>query len=420
MTERLYYHDSFLYEFDAEVRSVVDGPRPALILDRTAFYPASGGQLHDTGRIVSVEAGAGGALDRNQTEGLRVSEVVDCENGEVVHYLEAPLKDLQPGARVRCEIDALRRRDHMQQHSAQHVLSAAFVRLFSMPTVSFHMGQDYCSIDLDTPSLDKLQVESAERLANEIVLENRSVAVRFVTREEAANLGLRKIPLTERDKLRLIDVHDFDLTACGGTHVSATGQIGAILLRKTERVRQGYRVEFVAGMRAVSTARNDFSALSEAASLISAGLYDVPPQTGKSLDEIRSLHKQIQQLQEELAAVQAASFFAEIGESRGRKLIVRTLAERDLNFLKLLAQKLTRQSSSVVALLATTSPQPALVFAQSAGLPYDMGALLKETIARLGGRGGGSKDLAQGGVPNSEAVTAALTDAAKKLEQQPL
>ena len=233
MTDRLYYHDSFLYDFDAEVRSVVETPRPAVILDRTAFYPTSGGQIHDTGWLVSGD------------EKHRVTETADAEDGHVIHYLEAPLKNAQPGTRVRGEIDATRRRDHMQQHSAQHVLSAAFVRLFNMPTVSFHMADDYCTIDLDTPSLSKEQIESAERMANEIVLDNRPVNIRFVKRDEAAALGLRKLPPSERDQLRLIDIRDFDLTACGGTHVNQTGQIGGVFLRKTEKVRQGYRVEFV-------------------------------------------------------------------------------------------------------------------------------------------------------------------------------
>jgi alanyl-tRNA synthetase len=408
MTDRLYYHDSFLYNFDAEVQSVVESPRPALILDRTAFYPTSGGQIHDTGSIVSGD------------EKLRVTEVSESEDGRVVHYLDAPLKNVQPGTRIHGEIDAARRRDHMQQHSAQHVLSSAFVRLFGMPTVSFHMADDYCSIDLqindlDAPALSKDQVESAERAANEIIVEDRPVDVRYVTRDEAENLGLRKLPPMERDQLRLIGIRDWDLTACGGTHVSSTGQIGGILLRKTEKVRQGYRVEFVAGQRAVATARRDFSTLTETAALFSAGVYDVPQQARKSLDEIRSLRKEREQSQDELAAAQAATLLAETPENHGRKLVVRTFSGRDLNFLKLLAQKLTRQSSAAIALLATDSPQPALVFAQSAGQPHDMAALLKETMTKLGGRGGGSKDLAQGGAPNPDGLTAALAAAAQKL-----
>ena len=409
MTTRLYYHDSFLYDFDAEVSGIVDTPRPALILDRTAFYPTSGGQTFDTGWITTEPGSA---------TKLRVTEVADIEDGKVVHYLEAPVKDLKPGMRVRGQIDTTRRRDHMQQHSGQHVLSAAFIRLFNMPTVSFHMADDYCSIDLDTPALSKEQIEACERLANEIILENRAVDIRFVTRDEAANLGLRKLPPTERDQLRLIDIRDFDLTACGGTHVTQTGQIGCILLRKSERVRLGYRVEFVAGQRAVATARRDFTALTETAALFSAHIYDVPQQARKSLDEIKALRKQGEQAQEELATALAASLLAETPEKNGSKRVVRTFPDRDLNSLKLLAQKLTRQSSNAVVLLATTSPQPSLVFAQSAGQPHDMSALMKETITKLGGRGGGSKDMAQGGVPKAEGIEAALAEVAQRLSTE--
>jgi len=404
MTDRLYYHDSFLYDFDAEVQETTESPRPALVLDRTAFYPTSGGQVFDTG---SIEFPNGSKL--------RVTEVADAEDGKVIHYLEAPVKDVQPGARVRGQIDPERRRDHMQQHSGQHVLSAAFVRLFNLPTVSFHMADDYCSIDLDTPTLTKEQIGSAERLANEIILENRTVDIRFVTRDDAASLGLRKLPPAERDELRLIDIRDFDLTACGGTHVNQTGQIGCVLLRKTEKVRQGYRVAFVAGQRAVSTARRDFTALTETAALFSAHIYDVPQLISKSLDEIRSLRKQREQSLEELASAQAAALLAETAEANGRKLVVRTFADRDLNSVKLLAQKLVRLSANVIALLATTSPQPSLVFAQSAGQPFDMGALMKETVSTLGGRGGGSKDMAQGGPTQIDRLESVLSELSARL-----
>ncbi len=340
-----------------------------------------------------------------------MTEVADSEDGRVVHYVEA-VKDLKPGTRVHGQIDATRRRDHMQQHSGQHVLSAAFIRLFNIPTVSFHMADDYCSIDLDTPTLTKQQIESAERMANEIILENRAVDIRFVTREEAGKLGLRKLPPSERDEFRIIDIHDFDLSACGGTHVSQTGQIGCVLLRKVEKVRQGWRVEFVAGQRAVAIARRDFTTLTETAALFSAHIYDVPQQARKSLEEIRTLRKQREQTVEELAAAQAVAILAETPESSNRRIVVRTFSDIELTFLKLLAQKLTRLSPNVVALLATKSPQPSIVFAQSVGQPFDMGARMKEIMTKLGGRGGGSKDMAQGGVPHPDALEVALGDVA--------
>jgi alanyl-tRNA synthetase len=282
------------------------------------------------------------------------------------------------------------------------------------------MADDYCSIDLDTSDLEtstltKEQIEKAERLANEIVLENRPVGIRYVTREEAGKLGLRKIPAAERDELRIVDIKDWDLSACGGTHVNQTGQIASILLRKFEKVRQGWRIEFVAGQRAVATARRDYTTLTEAAALFSSHIYDVPQNAQKSLDEIRTLRKQREQVLEELAAAQASAMLKEVQEVNGKKIIIHALADRDMNFLKLLAQKITCQASNVIALLATTGPQPALVFAQSSGQLHDMGKLLKEVMAKLGGRGGGSKDMAQGGVPNPDGIEAALNEAAKSL-----
>lgn len=396
MTTRLYYQDSFLYEFEASVVGAVSGGRPAVILDQTAFYPTSGGQVFDTGWIVPAEG-----------EKLRVVEVAEREDGTVLHIL-GNAATLQEGMRVRGMIDAERRRDHMQQHSGQHVLSAAFVRLFNLPTVSFHMGEDYCSIDLDTKTLTPQQVEAAERLANQIVLEDRRVGIRLVSQAEAQQLGLRKLPPAGKDELRLIDIPDFDLTACGGTHVRNTGQIGSILLRKTEKVKQGWRVEFVCGLRAAATARRDFTTLTEAAGLFSSHLWDVPQQVRKAQEEARALRKARAQVLEELADSQAGRLVSGTAENQGRRIVVQVFADRDLAYIKLLAQRLTRQNTPVVALLGTTSEPPAMVFAQSPGQPFDMGALMKDALTKLGGRGGGSKDMAQGGLQKTEGIAEVL------------
>jgi alanyl-tRNA synthetase len=403
MTDRLYYHDPFQYEFEGEVVEVVPAAeinaRHGVILDRTAFYPTSGGQVYDTGWFTDAAGGR-----------LRVAQVEEAEDGRVVHYVEAE-KAPEKGTRLRGTVDDARRRDHMQQHSGQHVLSAAFVRLFEMPTVSFHMGDETCSIDLDTARLSGEQVVEAERLANEIVQENRPVTIKFVKQEEVAGLGLRKVPVVDKAELRLIDIENFDLTACGGTHVRGTGQIGCILLRKVEKVRQGWRVEFAAGQRAVGIARKDYSALTEAAGLFSTHIWDVPQQVRKSIDEMRATRKAGEHLVEELSEFQAAQILAEMPAEAGKKIIAKVYSDRDAAGIKLLAQKLTRLELNVVALLGTTSGQPALVFAQSVGSGGDMGALLKETLARFGGRGGGGKDFAQGGLPGSELVEMAVQGA---------
>jgi alanyl-tRNA synthetase len=414
MTKRLYYDSSEIHEFDSVVEDVAPvssaQSRPAVILRETAFYPTSGGQVHDTGWLT---LGSGGRAE----ERLRVTEVADAEDGRIVHYLEAPAKLPLAGAAVHGSIDRERRRDHMQQHTGQHVLSAAFVELYQMPTVSFHMGKsdDYCSIDLATPSVSSEQIIAAEKRANQVVFENRLVRIRYVSRAEAEKLGLRKLPPAERDELRLVEVADFDLSACGGTHVSASGQIGSILLRKTEKVRQGTRVEFICGERAVRMARRDYSALSEAAALYSAQLWDVPDQIRKSVEESKLLRKQKDDALDQLAELMALAALRDQPETNGRKIVVRVFSDRDIGFAKLFAQKVTRTGTPAIALVASTVDPPGLVFAQTAaqtaaqtsaqtraqnaGGSADMGALLKQVLSSVGGRGGGSRDFAQGGVP---------------------
>ena len=407
MTDRLYYHDSFLYEFEGEITEVVPAAeinaRHGVYLDRTAFYPTSGGQVHDTGWLSSSDQ-----------DKLRVAEVVEEEDGRVVHYIEAD-KPPERGTRIRGLIDPARRRDHMQQHSGQHVLSAAFIRLFNMPTVSFHMGEEACSIDLDTPAIQPSQVEEVELLANQIIQENRPVEIRFVTQQTAQDLGLRKPPRSDKDELRLVDIQNFDISACGGTHVANTGQIGSILLRKVEKVRQGSRVEFVCGQRAVRTAHRDYLALTEAAGLFSGHIWDVPQQVKKSLEEIKTASKSREHLLAGLAELEASRVLAETTSAIQRKVVVRSYAERDLTFIRLLSQKITRLDPTAVALLGAGLGQASLVFAQTKGSPLDLGALLKEIVSANGGKGGGSRDMAQGGLPSAALIESALAQAAAKV-----
>ena len=393
MTNRLYYHDSFLCEFDGLVlESLERDGRHAIKLDRTAFYPTSGGQVHDTGKVI---------VDGRE---VAVTEIVDEEDGSIIHFVSEAVAS---GKTIHGEINAERRRDHMQQHSGQHVLSAAFVRLFDAATVSFHMGAESCTIDLAVKSLSAKQIQEAEILANEVISEDRPVMIRFVSLEQARQMDLRKLPPKQTGDLRLIDISDFDLTACGGTHVRSTGQIGAILVRKTENVKQGIRVEFVCGLRAVRTARQDYATLTEAAGLLSTHIYELPQQIRKSLDEAKTAAKAEQKLLQELA-----EFYAErlLAETTGTpRIVTRLFAERDATFIKLLAQKLTAGKNDVIALLASGAGQPTLVFAQSPGQKHNMGQLLKETMAQLGGRGGGSTDLAQGGFPSENLKTIEAT-----------
>src|SRR6266436_4643574 len=344
MTRRLYYDSSEVHEFDSVVEEVAppsaEQSRPAVILRETAFYPTSGGQVHDTGWLTLEGA-----------ERLRVAEVADAEDGRILHYLE-------------------------------------------------------------TPSVSSEQIAGAEKRANEVVFENRPVRIRYVSRAEAEKLGLRKLPPAEHDELRLVEVDEFDLSACGGTHVSASGQIGSILLRKTEKARQGTRVEFVCGDRAVRMVRRDYSALSEAAALFSAKLWDVPEQIRKSIEESKLLRKQKDDALDELAELMALAALHSQPETNGRKIVVRAFSDRDISFAKLFAQKVTRASTPAIALVASTVDTVGLVFAQTPAGAADMGALLKQVLSSVGGRGGGSRDFAQGGVPAGCDVEQLLQQAA--------
>jgi alanyl-tRNA synthetase len=446
VTKRLYYDQPDLLEFDSTLEallpaqspadnqgSAAENPslpesRPAVVLRETAFYPTSGGQIHDTGWI-SLPSG----------QRLRIAEVADTEDGRIVHYLEAPTKPpingehtaaLAAGSAVHGIIDADRRRDHMQQHTGQHVLSAAFIELFQFPTVSFHMGDDYCSIDLATDSLTTAQTIAAEKRANEILFENRPVRIRYVRRDEAEKLGLRKLPPEGRDELRLIEIADFDLSACGGTHVSATGQIGSILLRKTEKTRQGMRVEFVCGARAVRTVRRDYTTLTEAAALYSTQLNDVPEMIRKGFADTKTLRRDREDALNDLAASMAKAALAapaeEVVSSASTpdaeqaaprpRLIVRTFTDRDANFAKVFAQRVTKSGVPVIALVGSIVGSPSLVFAQSPEGTFDMGALLKQVLSSVSGRGGGSRDFAQGGVSAGCDINQLLQQAAQTIQ----
>ena len=410
MTERLYYNDSSLLEFDATVTDVAEQGDQALVsLDRSAFYPTSGGQNFDTGEIFGIANGSR----------VRVIDVQEQEQtGDIVHLIDCPPGWLQPGVPVRGEVDAGRRRHHMQQHSGQHVLSAVLEKLHNFPTVSFHMGEESCTIDLAVGGR-QLQAIGSGRKTGERDHRRRPSGgdpVRYA-RGSTRPRECARFRQPCREKLRLIDIRDFDLNACGGTHVRSTGQIGAILVRKTEKVKQGVRVEFVCGLRAVNTARRDFQTLTDAASVFSTHPWELPQQARKSLDEIKSAQKAQHRLLEEVAELQAANLLRTAEErpiGSGQKLVVQFFPDRDLSFIKMLAQKLTRLGKAVV-FVACGGAQPSLIFAQTPGLPNDMGALMKVTVQTLGTRGGGNRNMAQGGAPDGASAEQALRQAANAL-----
>ena len=378
MTERLYYTDSYLREFRARViEASADGRR--VYLDRTAFYPTSGGQPFDTGTLGSAA----------------VLDVVD-EETRVAHLLETPVAV----GDVSCAIDWTRRYDHMQQHTGQHLLSAVLQELFDMPTVSFHLGADACTIDVRGPSISASQIERAEHRCAQIVGEARSVIVTF---EDAAQ-GLRKA--SERTgTLRILSIEGIDRSACGGTHVRSTAEIGAVLLRRIEKVRDTMRLEFVCGNRALRRARQDYRSLASIGHSLSSPFEETPDLVAALIAKNKTLQKTGNQLAIELARREGRELYQSTLPSAGG---IRYRTERGPidDATRTRAQAFVAGEKAVF--LAVCENPPSILLAASPDSGIDAGARVKAAVADAGGRGGGSKTLAQGSVPTLDKLDASV------------
>jgi alanyl-tRNA synthetase len=382
MTERLYYSDSYLTEFRSRVvERSADGSK--LYLDRTAFYPTSGGQLFDTGSI----------------DGVSVLDVVD-EGERVAHILSGPVASEE----VECRVNWPRRFDHMQQHSGQHLLSAVLAELFGIATLSVHFGDESSTIDVQAPSLSAAQVRAVERRANEAVWENRPLQVSFA--ENSEELGLRKA--SERaGLLRIVSIEGLDRSACGGTHVRATGEIGPVLIRKLDKIRGVARVEFLCGLRAVERARADFDALSGIAQALSAPLDDAPALVAAQMEALKSADKERRRLENELgAAVGRELYDATPADAQGMRRAVKRLESGALDPFRAISQGFCARPMAVFVGAAAQPPAILMATSQDSGL--DAGKLLKAALSEVGGRGGGAPRLAQGSVPSKEALERAL------------
>lgn len=376
VTERLYYSDSHLIEFDARVVDVTDRVSGwmAIVLDRTAFYPTGGGQPSDTGTL----------------NGARVVECIDDGDNGVLHVVQGMTPSR--GASVHGRVDWSRRLDHMQQHTGQHILSQAFVTLFNAPTKSFRVLEASCEIDVDLNNPTAEIIERAVELANNVVWEDRLITIRNVTSVEAAELSLRKEPARDGD-LRLIEIEGFDLTPCGGTHAFRTGEVGMIAVRSWERAKGLTRIEFVAGMRALADYRKANRSAREVAALFSTGRDDAPQLAAQMVEEHKELNRRIRVLEELAAEVEAEKLLAAAIEG----VVKHVFEGRDAESLKKLAHALVAHPGTVALLASRDKDTARLVFARSADARGDMSALMREACATLEGRGGGRPEMAQGG-----------------------
>jgi alanyl-tRNA synthetase len=388
VTERLYYHDSYLWTFRARVVEA-SADRRCVYLDRTAFYPTSGGQPFDTG-----ELGGAGVVD-----------VVD-EGERIAHLLSDPIPF---PAEVEGRIDADRRFDHMQQHTGQHLLSAVLIELFDAPTVGFHLGAEASTIDIGRV-LESNDLREAERRANQIVFENRPVTVQF--RDSSEDLGLRKA--TERvGEVRIVSIEGVDQSACGGTHVRRTGEIGPILLRKTDRVRGNMRLEFLCGRRAVTRARADFDALSAIARSFSAPLDDAPGLVDAQREKLADADKERKRLVAELAQARGRSLHSDAapGTDGIRRILRRT--ETLTDEWRVEGQSFVSSGRGIYLAVAQAPPAVLLVASEDSGV--DAGQLLKGTLSEAGGRGGGNRQVAQGSLGSKEALDGVVSQLGAKL-----
>jgi alanyl-tRNA synthetase len=398
-TERLYYTDSHLTEFEARVTGITERVSGwvAVTLDRTAFYPTGGGQPSDTGIL-------------NDT---RVVECIETEGEGVLHVLQG--RELQVGARVVGQVDWPRRLDHLQQHTGQHILSQAFINLFNAETRGFRMLDQYSEIDvaLDDPTEEK--IDKAVELANQIIWEDRAIHIRQVTKEEAANLPLRKDSAREGE-LRLIEIEDFDLTPCGGTHAGRTGEVGLIAVRSFERAKGLARIDFVAGGRALSDYRRINHTARSVAAMFSVGRDEAPAAVARLLEENKQLTRRIRAMEEITARVEAEELLSEARIlSDGVKLCARVFENRDADSLKKLAQAIIAHPATIALLGSRETDAARLVFARSQDSPGDMNALLREACQLLDGRGGGRADMAQGGGSKLDKLDEAIKNAALHL-----
>ena len=389
MTRRLYYDDCYLTEFPARVEEASgDGRR--IYLDATAFYPASGGQPFDIGTI----------------EGAPVVEVVD-EGDRIAHLTAAPVTALE----VACRVDWARRFDHMQQHSGQHLLSAVLEEFYQIPTVSFHLGGDYSTIDVLVAGFDRTQVADLERRANEVIFENRSILTGYRASTDCADL--RKPP-DRPGIIRVVNIEGLDHSACGGTHVRSTGEIGLIMIRKLEKARNTLRVEFLCGMRAVRRARADFEALSQTARIFSSSLDEAPALVAEQVERLQEAEKHRRKLAVALAELRGRELYqlAEPDAAGLRRHVLRLRSGAVDEEIRAEAQGFVAAPRSMF--VAVVEETGAVLLAVSADSGLHSGNTLRSLVAAHGGRGGGKAQVAQGSLPTAEtleAVVAALLGA---------
>lgn len=400
MTRRLYLDDPYVTSFEARIAASRETEHgPALVFEETYFYPESGGQPDDRGTIGDAT----------------VVRVLEDSDGTILHVVDR----LPDGPEVHCVIDAARRRDHMQQHAGQHILSAAFVQAAGAQTLSFHLGANSSTIDLDKPVREE-DVARAESLANGVIRRAAPIGATLTTPERAGEMGLRKPPPEPAfgEALRLVEVEGFDRQACCGTHPASAAEIGLVVVRGVERVKKATRVEFLCGDRALRDYHESTSRIRRLARLLSAREDELVDTAERFVEERKANAKELAKLRSAALASEVESWMDSAETVEGVSVLVRRAVALPPAELRVAARALVERDGRIVLLGSEDDGRAHLVFARSEDVDADMGALLRSAAAKVDGKGGGAPEIAQGGGPQTEGLQEALDAARASLKAE--
>jgi len=404
LSKRLYYEEPYLQEFKGKILEKIKiNSKSAIILDKTCFYPTSGGQPNDLGFIQNIS----------------IIDVIE-DNDKIIHVLKNDIRE-KCGEVVIGKINWERRFDHMQQHSGQHILSAAFEKLWNADTVSFHLGDEICTLDIMKDDITPEEVKRGEILANNVVLENKPIKVYFVDQEEANKLNLRKIPPQKGD-IRIVEIKDFDICACCGTHCGTAGEVGLIKILKWEKRGEKIRLDFICGKRSLK----DYYWKNELIKNISNKLTIKDTELGEAvervLEERKETRKELREIKEKLQEHEAKRLIDEASIRDNRiKIINKVFEEKNFQEVRGLVQKIINLDDSVVVLSGIKSKGDGggakILFACSRVLEYDMNGLIREAGKFIEGRGGGTPNFAQAGGKRAEGIEDALNFAIEHFQE---
>lgn len=379
MENKLYYQDPYIKSFTTLLKEQQkdEQGRVYAILKKTAFYPTGGGQPYDTGTL----------------NGIKVIDVEEID-GEIRHYLEKPFNEPEE---IIGEIDWERRFDHMQQHAGQHILSAAFEEQFGFATVSFHLGNEVLTIDLDIEELTDEQAKAAEDLANRIILENRSIETKWVTTDELSTYRLRK-QLSVTENIRLVIIPDFDYNGCGGTHPHSTGEVRAIKILDWEKQRKKIRVHFVCGNRVLNQLHQKQKEIKRLTSILNASEENLADSAKKLSEDKKILEKSIEELKDQLVVYEAKDLLSNGKSSSNGLMISKQFKNRPIQEVQKLARAVTVQSEDAVVFFVNDAEEKLQFVCAKGKTPKgSMKEITNKLLLLINGKGGGNDLFAQGG-----------------------